>query len=238
MKNFVQTGTALRVTAPANVSSGDGVLVGALFGIACFGALAGADLEIHTEGVFDLAKVSAQAWAPGAPIYWDATQKKATTTAAGNTPIGVAIVAANNPSATGNVKLVPAWPLATTGLPVAVTFAAAAGGANVAEVTATVKDAAGNTLAGVHNLDLWLSDAATGAGLTGTSASGNVEAKAASGTVFGTLTAKKALRVQTKADGTFVLSITDTAKTGFYPAASIGGRTSVGAQLVAANYGS
>ena len=86
-----------------------------------------------------------------------------------------------------------------------VSFAAAAGGANVCEVTITVKNYAGSTLAGVAHLDVWLSDAETGAGLTGTTTSGTVTAKAASGAVIDTYTAKKALRVQTLATGIFVL---------------------------------
>jgi hypothetical protein len=128
---------------------------------------------------------------------------------------------------------------ACDGVPANITFAAAAGAANVAEVTCTVKDAAGATLAGVFVFDLWLSDAATGAGLTGTTASGAVTAKAASGADFGALTAKKALRVQTLATGVFVLSITDSAKTGFYVAAQVPGKgnTVVSAQLVTGNYG-
>jgi hypothetical protein len=48
-------------------------------------------------------------------------------------------------------------------MPANITFAAAAGAANISEVTCTVKDAAGATIAGVFNIDLWLSDAATGA---------------------------------------------------------------------------
>lgn len=237
MKNFVQPGDTVNVTAPATVASGAGVLVGAVFGIAAFDAASGASVEIATEGVFDIAKVSAQAWAAGDKIYWDNSAKLATTVAGGNTPIGVALATAANPTSTGRLLLVPAWPIAVAGLAASATFAAAAGGANVSEVTVTVKDAAGNTLAGVHTFDLWLSDAASGAGLTGTTASGTVQAKASSGTVLAALTAKKALRVQTKADGTFVLEITDTAKTGFYVGASIGSKTVVSAQLVTGNYG-
>lgn len=122
---------------------------------------------------------------------------------------------------------------------VSVTFSIAAAGANVSEVTITVKDGAGVAVAGVHHLDVWLSDAATGAGLTGTTASGTVTAKAASGIVLSTYTAKKALRVQTLATGIFILEITDTAKTTFYVAATspLTGRASVSAQLATASYG-
>lgn len=118
-------------------------------------------------------------------------------------------------------------------------FSVAAGASNVSEVTITVKDGAGATVAGVYNLDVWLSDAAAGAGLTGTTASGAVAAKAASGVDLLAYTAKKAIRVQTLATGVYILSITDTAKTGFYICGQAPGtgRAVVSAQLVAGSYG-
>lgn len=124
-------------------------------------------------------------------------------------------------------------------LPYTVTAVAAAAGSNVSEVTFTVRDAAGAAIAAVHNLDIYLSDAATGAGLTATSASGTVTAKTSSGAVIHTQSAKKALGVQTLATGVFVLEITDTAKTTFYPVAihPSTGKAVVGTQLTAANYG-
>lgn len=123
--------------------------------------------------------------------------------------------------------------------PQGITFAAASAAANVCEVTITVVDSAGVAIAGVFELDVWLSDAATGAGLTGTAASGTVTAKAASGAVVGTYTAKKALRVQTLATGVFILEITDTAKTAFYPCATLPttGATVVGTVLATGDYG-
>ncbi len=239
MKTFVQDGGILTVAAPSAVAAGAGVLVGNIFGVAAVDAAGGADLQLATKGVFDLAKVAAQAWTLGDPVYWDAAARICTATATGNARIGTAVAAAANPSAAGRVRLE-----GSTGIPAVsdvhtLTFAAAAGGSNVAEVTIAAKDAAGNTVAGVFNFDLWLSDAATGAGLTGTTASGAVTAKAASGTDLGALTAKKMLRAQTKVDGTFILSITDTARTGFHVAALVPGtmRTVVSPQLVTGNYG-
>ena len=105
MKNFIQSGDTITVAAPADVASGAGVLVGTLFGIAAYGALSGVDVEIATRGVFELPKVSAQAWTQGAAVYWDNTAKLATTTASGNTLIGKAVAVAANPSATGVVRL-------------------------------------------------------------------------------------------------------------------------------------
>ncbi|GJD51092.1 hypothetical protein OPKNFCMD_3843 [Methylobacterium crusticola] len=105
MRNFVQKGEVVTLTAPANLLSGDVVIVGAIFGVAAADALSGADVEVVTGGVYDLPKVSAQAWTQGAAVYWDATAKNATTTAGSNTKLGVAVLAAANPSAVGRVRL-------------------------------------------------------------------------------------------------------------------------------------
>ncbi|NBJ13208.1 DUF2190 family protein [Microvirga arsenatis] len=105
MKNHVKKGDTLTVPAPYAVASGDGVLVGSIFGVAVTSAAQGEDVEIKTTEVFDLKKTSAQAWALGALIYWDNTAKEATTTATNNKLIGAAIAAAANPSATGKVRL-------------------------------------------------------------------------------------------------------------------------------------
>lgn len=118
-----------------------------------------------------------------------------------------------------------------------ITGVAAAGGSNVSEVTITVTDENGDAVAKVHHLDVWLSDAATGAGLTGTSASGTVTNKSASGRIIATHTAKKELRVETLETGVFVLEITDTAKTAFKVCATLNGKAVVLATLATASYG-
>lgn len=107
-------------------------------------------------------------------------------------------------------------------IPSTVGFAAATDGANATLVTLTVQNKEGGTIAGLHQLTIYLSDSATGVGLTGTSASGAVQAKSAStGFDLAALTAKKALKVITKSDGTYQLSITDSAKTQFYVCAVV-----------------
>jgi len=119
------------------------------------------------------------------------------------------------------------------------TFAATAGAENVCEVAITLKDAAGATVDGARPFMVWLSDAATGVGLTATTASGTVQAKAESGADFATFTAKKALLVQPLATGIYTLEITDTAKTAFYVcAATLDGRAySVSTVLATEDYG-
>lgn len=107
MKNWVQEGKVIELAAPYARAAGEGALVGSIFGVAC------ADLEnaesgsFQLEGVFDLAKVSAQAWTLGALIYWDDSAKNATNTSntGANKLIGVAVAAASNPSSTGRVRL-------------------------------------------------------------------------------------------------------------------------------------
>lgn len=118
------------------------------------------------------------------------------------------------------------------------TIAPAAGAANVCLVTITLKDASGNAVTKVQPIDVYLSDAATGIGLTATTASGAVGA-GASGTDLGVMTTKKATRCITNAAGVYILSITDTAKTGFYVCVCLpnGINTVVSSQLITANYG-
>lgn len=105
MKNYVQDGDLVTVSAPYDVDAGDGALVGTLFGVASANAASGADVVLAVEGVFTLAKTSAQAWTVGAAIYWDDTNKVCTTTSTSNTLIGKALAAAANPSSTGVVRL-------------------------------------------------------------------------------------------------------------------------------------
>ena len=106
MKNFVQQGVNLTVPAPANILSGDVVIVGDLHGVASINAAQGADLVFVTEGVFELPKVAANAFAVGAKVYYDSTAKLVTSTASGNTYIGAAVEAAIASTATVKVKLI------------------------------------------------------------------------------------------------------------------------------------
>lgn len=104
-RNLVQAGIHLTVAAPAAVASGGGVLVGSIFGVASFAAGVGEEVEISTVGVYELPKLSAQAWTVGQRVYWDAAAGECTTVDTGNTLIGVATEAAANPSDLGIVRL-------------------------------------------------------------------------------------------------------------------------------------
>ena len=63
------------------------------------------DKKCFVEGVFTLAKNSAEAWTVGELLYWDDTNKVVTATSTGHKLIGVAYAVAANPSSTGQVRL-------------------------------------------------------------------------------------------------------------------------------------
>lgn len=58
MKNFVQKGNTITVAVPADVTSGQLVVVGSIVGVAAYSASSGADVEVTVEGVFELPKVT------------------------------------------------------------------------------------------------------------------------------------------------------------------------------------
>lgn len=89
MKNFIQEGCTLTLTAPYTVVAGAGALVGKFFGVAVNDVSSGAKGEFKMEGVFDLAK-DTSTFSDGDPVYWDNTNKCATSTAQSNWLIGVA----------------------------------------------------------------------------------------------------------------------------------------------------
>ena len=107
MKNYVQPGHTITLAAPAAVTSGSGVLVGAIFGIAAHDAASGEPVETLTVGVIDINKVGSQAWAVGDKVYWDNTNKRTTKTATDNPLIGVALAAVGSGAdeTTGGVRL-------------------------------------------------------------------------------------------------------------------------------------
>lgn len=115
MKNYVQPGDVVTLVAPADITAGTPISNGVLAGVAITDALEDALVECATTGVFVLPKTSAQAWTLGAAIYLIPTTRVVTTaTTAGNILIGTAAAVADNPSATGTVRLNGSAPAAVT----------------------------------------------------------------------------------------------------------------------------
>lgn len=105
MNTYVQDGKTLTLTAPYARASGEGALVGSVFGVATAAVANGAEGEFQVEGVVTIAKTSAQAWTQGQKIYWDNVNKRCDSDSTVGQLIGVATAAAANPSSTGTVKL-------------------------------------------------------------------------------------------------------------------------------------
>jgi predicted RecA/RadA family phage recombinase len=77
VKNFIQRGDMITLTAPTGgVTSGQGVLVGNLFGIAATTAAEGESIEIAPVGVYELPKRASAVIAAGDRVAWDNTAKQ------------------------------------------------------------------------------------------------------------------------------------------------------------------
>jgi len=120
MQNYVQQGKTVTIVAPYSVNSGGGVQVsgtGYVFGVAVNTQNQGDSMEIVVEGVFDLVK-DASTFANSDYVYWDNTNKVATSTATGNKKIGIALLSqasgvnapgGNSADATVRVRLNPVF---------------------------------------------------------------------------------------------------------------------------------
>ncbi|WP_373354079.1 DUF2190 family protein [Pseudoroseicyclus sp. CXY001] len=93
MKNFKAQGETLTFTAGAAYASGDGVVVGTIFGVAVNDVASGEEGVLNLLGVYELPKAASQAWTVGAAIFWDESAAEATTVAEDNRLIGVAMEA-------------------------------------------------------------------------------------------------------------------------------------------------
>jgi len=105
------------------------------------------------------------------------------------------------------------------------------------EVAVCNKD--GQVIPSIHMLDLYLTDSATGEGVTAVDPTGAVAAKAASGTIIQTATAKKLFKAVTLSTGKFTLQIVDdAAPILLYVAAAIPGigKVQVSRKTVAGDY--
>ena len=112
--NYIQPGRSITVAAPTGgVLSGQGVLIGTLFGIAQYDAVEGAEVEILTEGVVEIGKTSALAIGVGDRLFWAETNKVVNKTTTAQQQVGVAVAAAANPSAAVKMLIRAALPVAT-----------------------------------------------------------------------------------------------------------------------------
>ena len=101
-KNYTQTGDSLAYTngGGAAIASGSAFVMGARVAVALTDIAVGESGTVAARGVFTLAKLGTDVVAQGALLYWDATNKRLTTTASGNTLAGYAAAPAGNGATT------------------------------------------------------------------------------------------------------------------------------------------
>ena len=97
MKNHIQTGDIITVPAPAGgIASGEGAIIGNIFGVAAYPAAVGEPVELATTGVYQLPKATAAVLTVGARVAWDNTAKNINLPGTGRFPVGIATEAAGN----------------------------------------------------------------------------------------------------------------------------------------------
>jgi len=115
MKNHVADGKIVTIAAaPYARTPGQGLLVGALFGVTIDSCTLNGRADIATEGVFTLPK-AAVTITVGEAAYWDDTAKVVTDVSSGNTLIGAFVAAAASGAATVNVRI-PATAIASVAI--------------------------------------------------------------------------------------------------------------------------
>lgn len=87
MRNYIQDGDRITITAGATITSGQVVLFGDVVGVAMHGAASGEAVTLVVEGVVRLRKASGTI-NPGVRVFWDNTASRVTTTPTGNRPLG------------------------------------------------------------------------------------------------------------------------------------------------------
>lgn len=106
MNNFIQAGNVITLPAPYAVSSGNGLLVGAIFGVATGSASSGAEVEAWVgSGVVRLTALGTDTGSVGTKVYWDNTNRRVTVTSTSNTFIGVLTVAKTSGQTTADVRI-------------------------------------------------------------------------------------------------------------------------------------
>lgn len=89
MKNFLQEGKNLTITAPVGgFVGGQGYIMNALFGIAAADAAEGESAELVTEGVFSLPATSTESVTAFTKAYWDDAAKEVSNDPTGKKLIG------------------------------------------------------------------------------------------------------------------------------------------------------
>jgi predicted RecA/RadA family phage recombinase len=102
---FIHEGAVVDYVPGADVPAGSVVVQGDLVGITKRDVKAGELGGLAVEGVFDIAKASADAITAGTKVYWKADDETVVTTASGNKLVGKAVATAGAGTTTVRVLL-------------------------------------------------------------------------------------------------------------------------------------
>lgn len=108
MKNFVQSGDNIEITASANIASGELVQLGSLHGVAVTAIANGEKGNICRKGVFTLPKLtgaSADATTAGGPVYFSAGSVSGSDSSGTRKLVGYALEVAAQAATTVKVLL-------------------------------------------------------------------------------------------------------------------------------------
>lgn len=106
MRNLLSNGSQVRLLAPYALSTGDGVQIGSLFGVAAGAAAIGGLFDMIMVGEVRITAVSSDTGAVGTPMYWDNTARALTTTAGANMCVGVLTSAKTSGQTQATIRLV------------------------------------------------------------------------------------------------------------------------------------
>ena len=106
MKTYIQNGDVITVPAPAGgIASGEGAIIGNIFGIAAYATAVGEPVELATTGVYLLPKATAAVLTIGARAAWDNTAKNINLPGTGRFPVGNVTVDAGSGTTSVAVRL-------------------------------------------------------------------------------------------------------------------------------------
>ena len=102
---FYQDGKRIDIVQSGDIDSGDVVLIGELIGVQTHQIKKDEKGSVAVSGVFQVVKKSADTFTAGQKVYWDNTLKQATSTASGNTLMGITVAQAGSSDSTVLVKI-------------------------------------------------------------------------------------------------------------------------------------
>lgn len=103
--NFIRDGATIRHTETPAVSSGEGVIIGAMLGVAINDIAANTEGEYSVMGVYEMPKLTANVMAVGDVVNWNDSNKEFQNATSDLDGVGVVWKASDGSTTTVQVKL-------------------------------------------------------------------------------------------------------------------------------------